>query len=560
MDGYGTNRTAAAVAGPGERLRRGAARVQRRLLSPLTLRVLAVNVLALAIPVGGLLFLGQYRESLFDAKVAALSTNGAIIAGALGEGAVGGPPESIALHVEIATDFVRRLSQLTGTRVRLFDESGVIVADSRVLLGGNREVRARILVPPAEEGYWSKALGWVSGLISEYPPLGPKLPLYREPSPMAARAFPEVLRALEGENGSAQRRTADGRIMVTVALPVQRFKKVLGALLLSASGEDIEAGVRDVRLAILQVFVLAFAITVMLSVYLAATIARPVRRLAEVADVVRRGPTRRVEIPDFTSRRDEIGDLSGALGDMTAALYDRIEAIEAFAADVAHEVRNPITSIRSAVELLAQGGDLQRQRKLTAIIQEDVARLDRLIGDIADASRVDAELARADVAPVDLVQLVRTLVGIQRETGGLEAPAVVVDADPDPPLVIDGIEGRLGQVMRNLLSNAVTFSPPGGHILIRLSRENGRARITVEDDGPGIPEEMREAIFERFYTERPKGEAFGAHSGLGLSISRQIISAHGGAIRAENRRDEHGDVVGARFVAELPLSGREALR
>ena len=377
---------------------------------------------------------------------------------------------------------------------------------------------------------------------------------------MVAGHFPEVLQALEGETGSAQRRTADGRIMVTVALPVQRFKKVLGALLLSASGEDIEAGVREVRLAILQVFVLAFAITVMLSVYLAATIARPVRRLAEVADIVRRGPTRRVAIPDFTSRRDEIGDLSGALGDMTAALYDRIEAIEAFAADVAHEVRNPITSIRSAVELLAQGGDLQRQEKLTAIIQEDVARLDRLIGDIADASRVDAELARAEVEPVDLVQLIRTLVGIQRETGSRESPNIVVDAGSEASLVVDGIEGRLGQVMRNLLANAVTFSPPGGLIRIRVSRENDRARITVEDDGPGIPEDMREAIFERFYTERPEGEAFGVHSGLGLSISRQIVVAHGGGIRAENRRNEDGDVAGARFIVELPLSRLRALR
>lgn len=554
MNGYGANDDGVLAAeGPGERSRRGAARARRRLLSPLTLRVLAVNALALAILVGGLLFLGQYRESLFEAKVAALSINGAIIAGALGEGAVGGPPESIALRVEIATDFVRRLSQLTGTRVRLFDESGVLVADSRILLGGDREVRARMLVPPAEEGYVSRLVGWASGLMSGFLSLDSALPLYREPSPLAAGDFPEVLRALEGEADSAQRRTADGRVIVTVALPVQRFKKVLGALLLSASGEDIEAGVRDVRLAILQVFALAFAITVMLSIYLAATIARPVRRLAEVAEVVRRGPTRRVEIPDFTSRRDEIGDLSGALADMTGALYDRIEAIEAFAADVAHEVRNPITSIRSAVELLAQGDDPRRREKLTAIIQEDVTRLDRLIGDIADASRVDAELARAEVGPVDLVQLVRTLVGIERETGRGDSPDIAVDIGSDAALVVDGIEGRLGQVMRNLLANAVTFSPSGGRIRIRVFREDGRARVTVEDDGPGIPEDMREAIFDRFYTERPEGEAFGAHSGLGLSISRQIVAAHGGDVRAENRRNEDGEVVGARFTVELPL-------
>ncbi|MBH62739.1 MAG: histidine kinase [Alphaproteobacteria bacterium] len=526
---------------------------RRRLLSPLTLRVLAINILALAILVGGLLYLGQYRESLFEAKVAALSTNGAIIAGALGEGAVGGAPESIALHVEIATDFVRRLSQLTGTRVRLVDEGGALVADSRVLLSRDREVRARMLVPPVEVGGISKFLGWVADFFADLLPLGRPLPLYREPVQAIASEFPEVLRALEGEPASAQRRTADGRVIVTVALPVQRFKKVLGALLLSASGEDIEAGVREVRLAILQVFVLAFAITVMLSIYLAATIARPIRRLAEVADIVRRGPNRRVQIPDFTSRRDEIGELSGALGDMTAALYDRIEAIEAFAADVAHEVRNPITSIRSAVELLAQGGDADRQQKLTAIIQDDVARLDRLIGDIADASRVDAELARAETVDVDLMQLVWTLVGIQRETGGSDAPRIDVDTGSESPLVIECIEGRLGQVMRNLLDNAITFSPTNGRILIRVSRDEGLARITVEDEGPGIPEDMSEAIFDRFYSERPESEAFGSHSGLGLSISRQIVAAHGGNIRAENRRDESGDIIGARFIVTLPL-------
>lgn len=544
---------AANMAGSGARLRDRAVQARHRLLSPLTRRVLAINVLALAILVGGLLFLGQYRDSLFEAKVAALSTNGAIIAGALGEGAVGGPPEDIALRVEIATDFVRRLSQLTGTRVRLFDESGLLVADSFSLLGGNREVEARMLVPPVEEGYFARAVGWIFDRVSMVLPLGRTLPLHREPRRAVAGDFPEVVRAMRGEADSALRRTADGGVIVTVALPVQRFKKVLGALMLSVGGEDIEAGVREVRLAILQVFVLALAITVMLSIYLAATIARPIRRLAEVADIVRRGPTRRVTIPDFTSRRDEIGELSGALGDMTAALYDRIEAIEAFAADVAHEVRNPITSIRSAVELLAQGGDPERQAKLTAIIQEDVARLDRLIGDIADASRIDAELARAEITPVDLNELIRTLVAIQRETGGDDAPRIDVDAGSGAPLVVDGIEGRLGQVMRNLLSNAVSFSPPGGRVQIRVSRDGRVARITVEDDGPGIPEGVREAIFERFYTERPEGEAFGTHSGLGLSISRQIVAAHGGEIRAENRHDENGETLGARFVVELPL-------
>lgn len=540
---------------PIQRLRSQAVHAPRRLLSPLTLRVLAINVLALAILVGGLLFLGQYRESLFEAKVRALTTNGAIIAGALGEGAVGGPPESIKLQVEIATDFVRRLSQLTGTRVRLFDKGGALVADSHILLSREREVKTRILVSPVEEGRIWEFFGRVADLFMDLLPLEPPLPLYHEPLRTIASEFPEVLQALQGEAANVQRRAVDGRVMVTVALPVQSFgRKVLGALLLSASGEDIEAGVREVRLAILQVFVLAFTITVLLSVYLATTIARPIRRLAEVADIVRRGPTRRVQIPDFTSRRDEIGELSGALGDMTAALYDRIEAIEAFAADVAHEVRNPITSIQSAVELLAQGGNSDRQHKLTTIIQDDVARLDRLIGDIADASRLDAELVRAETVPVDLNQLVQTLVGIQQETSEVQAPRIEVNAESKSPLIIDGIEGRLGQVMRNLLDNAITFSPVDSRIEIRISRDNRIAHIIVEDEGPGFPEDMSEAIFERFYSQRPEGEAFGSHSGLGLSISRQIVDAHGGNIRAENRRDDGGEILGARLIVSLPIA------
>jgi two-component system sensor histidine kinase ChvG len=540
--------------GPIQRSRRQAAPASRRLLSPLTLRVLASNGLALVILAGGLVFLlGQYREDLFEAKVADLSTNGAIIAGILSEGAVEETHETITRRVETGVRYVSKFSQLTGTRVRLIDEDGSLVADSHILLRGVSKVRTQIIFPVVEEGSISKFFGWASDFLVSQLPLRRPLPLYREPAGAITSEFPEVLQALKGEASSAKRRTADGRVIVNVALPIQKFKRVEGALLLSASAEEIQAGVREVRITILQVFVLALAIAILLSVYLATTILRPIRRLAEVADVVRRGPGGRVQIPDFTTRRDEIGELSESLGDMTEALYDRIEAIEAFAAEVAHEVRNPITSIQSAVELLAQGGDPNRQGKLTTIIQDDVARLDRLIGDIADASRLDAELVRAETVPVDLIHLLRTLVDIQRETGGSKAPRIDVDAGGASPLVIDGIEGRLGQVMRNLLDNAVTFSPTNGRIQIRVSRDDGIVRIIVEDEGPGFPEDMREAIFERFYSERPETEAFGTHSGLGLSISRQIIVAHGGSISAENRQDETGKIVGARLVVSLPL-------
>lgn len=554
MDKYGCDRKLSSSDLAGNNRGLDNVRIMRsKFLSPLTRRVLAINILALGILVGGLLLLGPYRDSLIESKVKSLTTNGAIIAGALGEGAVAGLPGDIALNKEIATEFVRRLSKTTGTRVRLFDEAGVLVADSFILLGGHREVEARILGAPIEDSYFSRIVEWIFEQMDQSFSPGQSIPLGQESLSQGAGNFPEVLDSLNGEVKSALREASDGDVVVSVALPVQRFKKVLGSLLLSVDGDDIEAGVNEVRVAILQLFVLALAVTIMLSIYLAATITGPIRRLAQAADIVRRGPTRRVTIPDLTPRSDEIGYLSGALRDMTTALYDRIEAIEAFAADVAHEIRNPLTSIRSAIELLAHGGEVKRQEKLAVIIKEDVLRLDRLIGDIAEASRIDAELARAETLPVNIGKLIQTLVNVEFVSDDVSQLRVDVFIEEEFIMMVEGVEGRLGQVIRNLLSNATSFSPIGGVVLITICRDNAKVKVKIEDDGPGIPEGMHQAIFERFYTERPKLEAFGIHSGLGLSISRQIIEAHGGELYAENRRNQLGERMGARFVIELPL-------
>jgi two-component system sensor histidine kinase ChvG len=382
--------------------------------------------------------------------------------------------------------------------------------------------------------------GWES-----YPP-------YRKQLELRALYSEELGHALAGHAASSVRETQDGGLIVSVAMPVQRFKRVLGALVLTAGGANIQQSVRQLQLAIGQVFALALGVTVLLSLYLAGTIVRPIRQLAAAAEMVRRRPGQRAAIPDFSSRRDEIGELSAVLGNMTAVLYDRLEAIEAFAADVAHEVRNPITSIRSAVETLERGPEPAQQQRLMAIIADDVQRLDRLIGDIADASRLDAELARAEAAPVDLEALARTLVEIERTEGRPEIDLNIAATAPGD-YVVPGLEGRLGQVLRNLLDNAFTFSPPDSVIELGLQRRDDRVRLLVEDRGPGLPEEKLEAVFERFYSERPEGEAFGRHSGLGLSISRQIVEAHGGTIWAENRHDAEGAVVGARIVVELPV-------
>ncbi|HEX3064651.1 MAG TPA: HAMP domain-containing sensor histidine kinase, partial [Dongiaceae bacterium] len=296
------------------------------------------------------------------------------------------------------------------------------------------------------------------------------------------------------------------------------------------------------------------AVTILLSLYLAGTIARPVHRLAEAAERVRRGKGRQLEIPDFTRRGDEIGDLSGVLREMTEALWARMDAIEHFAADVAHEIKNPLSSLRSAVETVARMEDPAQQRKLMAIILDDVQRLDRLISDISDASRVDAELSRADKVPADIGRLLQTLAEVHEATSKPGAPRIVVGLPKGQSLMAPVIEGRLVQVLRNLIANAISFSPPGGMITLGARRDGRRLLIYVSDQGPGIPDDKLEAIFDRFYSERPSGEKFGTHSGLGLSISRQIIEAHGGRIFAENLTDTSGTSTGARFTIILPVT------
>ncbi len=529
---------------------RSAAR--RGWISSLTVRILAINVLALAILFGGLLYLGQYRSGLIEAKVASLSGEARIIAGALGESAIAGAPADPVLDVELARQMVGRLVVSGRARARVFARDGALIVDSRELAAAGREVQSAVLPPPGEVSAPVRAVRRAYDWIVARLPQDVGLPLYNEAPDQRAEDYREVAGALAGRAGSALRVGGDGRLVISVAFPVQHFKKVLGALMLSAGSADIGHSVRQVRLAIVQVFMLALAITVLLSLFLAGTIARPVRRLAQAARRVRQGHAHRVEIPDFTRRRDEIGELSGALSDMTEALYQRLDAIERFAADVAHELKNPLTSMRSAVESLPHVKNPEQEARLIEIIRDDVTRMNRLITDISEASRLDAELSRAETVPVDIGHLLTTTAEIYRATAGAASPALELAIAESDALVVDGIEDRLGQVVTNLLANTVSFSPPGGGIRLGAARQGAEVVFSVEDQGPGIPERDLEAVFERFYTLRPEGEAFGTHSGLGLSISRQIVEAHGGTIRAENARDALGRVVGARFVVRLP--------
>jgi two-component system sensor histidine kinase ChvG len=539
---------AAPPGGPRPRVRR------RGPFSSLTRRILAVNVVPLAILVAGVLYLDQYQQSLISAEMEALTTQGEIFAAALGEGAVATPPDGRPLLLPgLARQMMRRLVAPTESRARLFDDDGFLVADSWILAGAGGLVEVEKLPPPGFKETVTTFLGRLYGWVFNLLPLRGDLPRYAEKADQRASDYDEVAAALHGAMGTAIRTTSDGTLILSASVPVQHYKEIVGALMLSTSNAKIEEALRSVRLDIFKVFLVALGVTVLLSIFLAGTIARPVRRLAVAAEGVTHGHGRKAAIPDFVDRGDEIGDLSGALREMTAALWQRMDAIEGFAADVAHEIKNPLTSLRSAVETAARVEDPERQRRLMAIILEDVQRLDRLISDISNASRLDAELSRAELAPADIAGILTTLADLYHDTRGPDGPRLEVEVPREVDLRVAGMEGRLVQVFRNLIDNAISFSPPEGKIMCRAERRDGFVVVSVEDEGPGIPEAKREAIFARFYTARPVAEKFGTHSGLGLSISRQIVEAHDGTITVENRRDETGEVRGARFVVRLPV-------
>jgi two-component system sensor histidine kinase ChvG len=527
---------------------------RRRRISPITRRILAINIVAVLIPIGGLLYLGPYRDGLIDSELEALRLQADTFAGAIGEGAIEITPKGLQLvNLQIARQIVWRLSAPSGIRSRLFAPNGALIADSRYLMGTHFAVQVQEL-PPSEEPNWviriaSQLINWVSSLLPE----NKNFERFIEKQNQSAADFVEVREALAGDIKGNVRLSETEALILSVAVPVQRYRHVLGALMVSKDDTAVKAAMSEVRLTVVAVFGAALVVTILLSIYLAGTLARPVLRLATAAERVRRGLGRgSEEIPDFTGRNDEIGDLSGVLREMTESLHDRMDAIERFAADVSHEIKNPLTSLRSAVETAARISDPDQQKKLMNIIQEDVQRLDRLITDISNASRLDSELSRAETETIDMAAMLQALCDIYM-AGDIEID-VSIEILGEPPFRAKAIEDRLVQVFRNLIQNAISFSPQGGRVVMHLSRREADIKIDVIDEGPGLPEGKLEAIFDRFYSERPEGEKFGTHSGLGLSISRQIMKAHGGSVRAVNEYKASGTISGARFIVHLPIA------
>ena len=562
--------------------------------SSLTRRIVSLNLAGLIALVASILYLSQFRAGLIDARAQSLLTQAEIIAGAIAASATvetntltidpdrlldlkpgetySAPDEYSGLDFPINPERVapvlRRLISPTKTRARIYDRDGVLLLDSRNLYGRGDVLRFELQPPTTEKpGIAERTMIAVRTWLNRG-----DLPLYRELGPENGNGYQEVQNSLAGLKDSMVRINDRGEVIVSVAVPVQRFRAIHGALMLSTQGDDIDQMVTAERLAILKVFGVAMVVMIVLSLLLASTIAGPVRRLADSAERVRHRIKTRVEIPDFTNRRDEIGHLSGALRDMTGALYNRIEAIEAFAADVSHELKNPLTSLRSAVETLPLARNETSRARLLEVIEHDVKRLDRLISDISDASRLDAELQRNDVAPVDIKRLLTTLASVANETrlGHDVGVEIRFEGSAADTFSVPGHDSRLGQVISNLLVNAQSFSRPGSKVRATCRRLKTEIEIVIDDDGPGIRPDALERIFERFYTDRPH-QGFGQNSGLGLSISKQIIEAHGGRIWAENRlhpvahvpaiaddddEDDFDDMgfAGARFTVRLPAT------
>lgn len=514
----------------------------------LAMRIILINAFAMLLMISGLFYFGRYMDRLIDDEVTLLLRQARLVASTLGEVAVDNTEIGDYLRTDITRQMIRRLVESNDARAQVFAPNSLMIADSRLLRGAGKYVQVEVLPPPTGQpqglrDYVMNAFGWFASLM----PYGRNLPVHIESALPSVEQMPDVTKALRGEPSWTLWSTKDQSLMLTAAVPVQRLHQVVGAVVLSRSSNDIANTLHSLRVELLQNFAMMLGVAVVLSLYMAQTIARPLRRLAKAARRSQAITGGLPDIPNYSYRGDEIGELSIALSAMAKALWERLDATERFAADVAHELKNPLSSMKSALETLERVKDDNQRSKLVSILTEDVVRMDRLISDISSASRLEAELSRTTPETFNFVEVLSTLVTSRSQAGSPLDLKV-----KDSRLMVRGIPGRLVQVIENLIGNALSFSPEKEGVTLRVEGTLDRVILTVDDNGPGVPPGKEQKIFERFYSERPDGEAFGTHSGLGLSISRKIIEGHGGRIYATNRLNADGIVEGARFIVELP--------
>jgi two-component system sensor histidine kinase ChvG len=520
--------------------------------SPLTRKIITFNLVALNILVAGILLMNSSREPLAVQRINSLVAEAELIANVFEAKVAAASAGSLsgADNADVA-ETIGLLNLRQGLEVFVFDASGNKVAEGTgrgILQAGDEAASEPTVIVDFLSWLWSGISGLASFSESE------------TPLTHAEQARARVLQALIGGTTYHTAQDEAGATTFTVASPVQLDGRTIGAVALVSAGGEIDMLVRGERERVLQMFLIATLVSIGLSIVLASTIANPISDLAAAAEIGRDKDRRkaangRIRIPDLTARPDEIGRLSGALRGMVSALYDRIDGNEQFAADVAHEIKNPLASLRSAVGTMRVAKRDDQREKLLEVIEHDVRRLDRLVSDISNASRLDSELVKEEQEPFDLL----TMLGNLGEYLGQEARGQGIDfiTDlPDKPIIVHGLEARLAQVFVNLITNAISFCEDGDAIRIWARQRENRVLVVVEDTGPGIPEEALSKVFKRFYSERPAGQ-FGNNSGLGLAISKQIVEAHDGVIWAENIRPTDADItsepLGARFVVGLPV-------
>lgn len=535
---------------------------QERRISKLTVRIIAVNAIAVICLVLGVIYLGQYHSRIIESNLKRFQTEVMLVTASV--------TDVYTVDRDLNNDrlkmLVGRLGATLGQRILIFNTDDVMIYDSeRLIQEHNIEPIFTVLMGEEKKFQSIEMLKQTAAWIASFFPDYDRLQVFPGVYSKSAQDYHDVLDAKQQNFSLTAWRGESGDVVLTSAMPILYKSKISGIVMLVGNGEQIKQDLADVWFTILQIFFVTLVITVALSIYLSGVIARPLRRLSKSAENVRRGKLKHTEIPDMSDRNDEIGELSIVLRDMTYALWERMDTIESFAADVSHEIKNPLTSLKSAVETAAIVKTKEDRDKLLTIIKHDIERLDRLITDISNASRLDAELSREDFELINFKIFMRELLDSYKSPLEREAinhansdealkdgVMITLDLPQYDEIFVRGSEGRLIQVFQNILSNALSFAPIKTTIKIGVSLRGRRVTVTIDDEGPGIPENKLKSIFERFYSERPDYEEYGRHSGLGLSICKQIITAHGGVIYAENRIDPRTEeVAGARFVVVL---------
>jgi two-component system sensor histidine kinase ChvG len=514
-------------------------------ISPLLLRLLTLNILALFFLLGGLFSIDRYQQTLQENEFKKLEDEGRILSQAIGKSIL--PTEGYKSQVIITREAQKTIAFLLSksrVRIRLFSYQGDLLADSERSFGFQARIKSTELPSLQEKNFFriffEKIYSYISLLLLKTS----NLSIYQENTLQQAEDYKEVLKALYGDETRLLRQLENGKKLFGVAMPVQSYKKITGAILLTFDSTNIENKLKDFRFEVFKIFFLALFLTVCVSIYLSTNIVKPIRKLASATRNINPSDGRKISVPQFTDRNDEINELAISMKEMLNSIWNRMDAIENFAADVAHEIKNPLTSLKSAVEVLNNTKERKKINKLSKVINQDIQRLDRLVTDISNASRLDAELSREGMKKINIKKILVETVNFYNR----EKKKILFIFQKNSNYLVYGNEERLSQVFNNLIDNALSFNKKNIKIEIFLKSNKKNVIVEINDYGPGIHINNFNKIFERFYTERPSNEKFGQHSGLGLSIVKQILDVHKGVIKVENRTEKNKKIDGAKFT------------